>query len=159
MHIPFKKLLPDALSPERAHHNDSGADLFSIERIELPPQSPVKIKTGISIALPEGTSGFVWGKSSLESEGLIVTAGLIDAGYRGEIIVCMFNLTKEPKIIQKGQKIAQIVVVPTYYPDFIQTETLPGSKRAVGGFGSTGKHGKSDNDIVIPKSDGCIVEE
>lgn len=144
MKIPFKKLYPDAIAPERAYHNDSGADLFSVERIKIPPQNSVKIKTGISIALPEGTSGFVWGKSSLESEGVIVTAGLIDAGYRGEIIVCMFNLTKKHKIIEKGQKIAQLVVVPTHYPDFIQKETLPESKRATGGFGSTGKHGKTE---------------
>ncbi len=148
MQISFKKLHSDAVSPERAHHNDSGVDLFSIERIKIPPQSPVKIKTGISMALPEGTSGFVWGKSSLESEGLIVTAGLIDAGYRGEIIVCMFNLTKKPKIIEKGQKIAQLVVVPTYYPDFTQMEILSESKRAIGGFGSTGKHRKVNNKIV-----------
>ncbi|MBI4656643.1 MAG: dUTP diphosphatase [Elusimicrobia bacterium] len=140
MHVAVKKLLADAVLPERAHFDDSGADLFAIECVEIPPRSPANIKTGISIALPHGTSGFVWGKSSLESSGLITTAGLIDAGYRGEIIVCMFNLTNRTKILGKGQKIAQLVVVPTYYPEFREIQELPLSKRGAGGFGSTGKH-------------------
>ena len=95
MEIQVKKLHPSAILPERAHPNDAGADLFSIEEIEIAPHSSAKVKTGITIALHENTAGFVWGKSSIESKGMKIMAGVIDEGYRGEIIVCIFNLTNE----------------------------------------------------------------
>ncbi len=138
--VKVKKLEQDAKLPLRAHPTDSGADLFALESAVLKPRTNGKIRTGVSIALPEGTSGLVWGKSSLESNGLKVVAGLIDAPYRGEVIVCMFNLTDETKYLSKGQKIAQLVVVPTLYPVFEEAETLACSDRGEGGFGSTGKH-------------------
>ncbi|HUT86251.1 MAG TPA: dUTP diphosphatase [Elusimicrobiales bacterium] len=138
--ILVKKLNEDAKLPNRAHENDSGADLFTLCDITIMPHMSTKIPTGICIALPEKTSGLVWGKSSLESKGLKVVAGLIDAGYRGEVLVCMFNLTNEPIKLTKGQKIAQLLVMPTYYPKFKTSDTLPDSNRGEGGFGSTGSH-------------------
>lgn len=135
-----KKIHKCAKLPCRSYENDSGADLFALEDIAIAPQSSAKIATGICIALPEATSGFIWGRSSLESSGLKVVAGLVDAGYRGEVLVCMFNLTSNPITVVKGQKIAQLVVVPTYYPHFEICEKLPESKRGSGGFGSTGTH-------------------
>lgn len=140
MNLKVKKLTEEALLPERAHHNDAGADLFSIEAVDIPPRSAAKIKTGIAVALPEGTAGLVWGKSSLESGGLIVTAGLVDEGYRGEVIVCMFNLTEETKHLKKHQKVAQLVVVPVHYTSIEEVTDLDASKRGAGGFGSTGHH-------------------
>ncbi|MFA6584416.1 MAG: dUTP diphosphatase [Elusimicrobiaceae bacterium] len=136
--IEFRKLADDAKAPHRAHPTDSGADLFALENTVLPPGETTKIRTGIALALPEGTSGLVWGKSSLESQGLKVMAGLIDAPYRGEIIVCLHNLGKTPFEFKKGQKIAQLVVLPTLYPDFCETGCLSETKRGEGGFGSTG---------------------
>ncbi|MFH1620068.1 MAG: dUTP diphosphatase [bacterium] len=136
--VMVKKLRADAHMPHRAHPTDSGADFFSMEDVTLEPGVPVKIFTGIALALPEGTSGLIWGKSSLESKGLKVLAGLIDAPYRGEVIVCMINLTGKAAHLHKGQKIAQLVVVPTRYPAFDETPELPGSERGEGGFGSTG---------------------
>ena len=138
MNIKIKKLHPEAKLPHRAHKTDSGADLFSVEEVSLPPHMPVKIRTGISIALPEKTSGLVWGKSSLESEGLKILAGLIDASYRGEVIICMINLTTRPKKLEKGKKIAQLVVVPTLYPGFEEAQELAETARGCGGFGSSG---------------------
>ncbi|MCX5786009.1 MAG: dUTP diphosphatase [Elusimicrobia bacterium] len=140
MNVKVKKLHPSALLPDRAHPTDAGADLFSLEAVEIPPQSAVKARTGLSIALPEGTAGIVWGKSSLESQGLIVTAGLVDEGYRGEVLVCLFNLTNEPKNLAKGQKMAQLLVMPVRYVNFDAAEELEASRRGTGGFGSTGKH-------------------
>ena len=126
--------------PDRAHATDAGADLFSLEAVEIPPQSAVKARTGLAIALPRGTAGIVWGKSSLESQGLIVTAGLVDEGYRGEVLVCLFNLTKETKTLAKGQKMAQLLVMPVRYAGFEEVEELEAPRRGGGGFGSTGKH-------------------
>lgn len=142
MKIQVKKLHPEATLPERAHSNDAGADLFAIEKVEIMPHSSAKIKTGIAIALPENTAGFIWGKSSIESKGMKIMAGLIDEGYRGEIIVCVFNLTNETKTIDKGKKIAQLVVKPVYHPAFAETNELSESKRGAGGFGSTGHQSK-----------------
>jgi dUTP pyrophosphatase len=135
-----KKIHEYARLPHRSHKNDSGADLFAVEDITIAPQSSAKVATGICIALREGTSGFIWGRSSLETRGLKVVAGLVDAGYRGEVLVCMFNLTNSPVMLVKGQKIAQLVVVPTHYPNFEISAELPETKRGTGGFGSTGSH-------------------
>lgn len=138
MKVKVKRLTPDATLPHRAYDNDAGADLFAIETTEVQPNTSAKIKTGIAIALPGKTAGLVWGKSSVETRGLIVTAGLIDEGYRGEVIVCMYNLTDKIQIVEKGQKIAQLVVMPVNYPVFKEEKELSKSKRGIFGFGSTG---------------------
>lgn len=138
--IEVKKLSPDALLPRREHATDSGADLFALNETVIAPGETVKISTGIAIALPEGVSGLVWGKSSLEAKGLKIMAGLIDSPYRGEVIVCMHNLAAQPAHFKKGQKIAQLVVMPTLYPSFSETGCLPVTARGEGGFGSTGCH-------------------
>lgn len=138
MNIKVKKLHPEAKLPSRAHETDSGADLFALEYTEIPPRSSVKVRTGIAVELPEGTSGCIWGKSSVESKGIKVMAGLVDAPYRGEILICMYNLTDKPFIFEKGQKAAQLVVLPTLYPSFEESKELSDTKRGEGGFGSTG---------------------
>lgn len=137
MQIKVKKLNQNAKLPMRAHPTDSGADMFALQKTVLPPHQITKVQTGIAVELPEGTSGCVWGKSSVESKGIKVMAGLIDCTYRGEVLICMYNLTDEPFIFEEGQKVAQLVVLPTLYPSFIEgniTET----ERGTGGFGSTG---------------------
>lgn len=138
MIIKVKKLHPDAKLPCRAHDSDSGADLFALEHTEIPPRSSAKVRTGIAVELHEGTSGCIWGKSSVESKGVKVMAGLVDAPYRGEILICMFNLTDKPFVFEKGQKVAQLVVLPTLYPAFEEASSLSETARGEGGFGSTG---------------------
>ena len=133
-----KKLHPDALLPRRAHPTDSGADLFALARTVLPPCAVTNVHTGVAVELPEGTSGIIWGKSSVESKGVKAMAGLVDAPYRGELIVCMYNLNDTEFVFEKGQKVAQLVVLPTLYPDFEEAEELSDTARGAGGFGSTG---------------------
>ena len=133
-----KKLQPDALLTKRAHATDSGADLFALERTVLPPRAVSHVHTGIAIELPPGTSGIIWGKSSVESKGIKAMAGLVDAPYRGELIVCMYNLNDTEFVFEKGQKVAQLVVLPTLYPDFEEAAELSNTARGSGGFGSTG---------------------
>ena len=133
-----KKLHPDALLPRRSHPTDSGADLFALERTVLPPRAVTNVHTGVAVELPEGTSGIIWGKSSVESKGVKAMAGLVDAPYRGELIVCMYNLNDTEFVFEKGQKVAQLVVLPTLYPDFEEAEELSDTARGAGGFGSTG---------------------
>jgi len=136
--IKVKKLLPHAKLPLRAHETDSGADLFALERTVLPPRAITKVRTGICLELPENTSGVIWGKSSVESKGIKAMAGLVDAPYRGEIIVCMYNLNETEFTFEAGQKIAQLVVLPTFYPSFEEAAALSDTARGSGGFGSTG---------------------
>ena len=133
-----KKLHPDALLPRRAHPTDSGADLFALQRTVLPPHCVTHVHTGVAVELPENTSGIIWGKSSVESKGIKAMAGLVDAPYRGELIVCMYNLNDTEFVFEAGQKVAQLVVLPTLYPDFTEVAELSDTARGAGGFGSTG---------------------
>ncbi len=134
-----KKLDPRAKLPLRAHPTDSGADLFALTRTVLPAHTITKVHTGVAVELPENTSGIIWGKSSVESQGIKAMAGLVDAPYRGELIVCMYNLNDTDFVFEAGQKVAQLVVLPTLYPAFEEADTLSDTTRAQGGFGSTGK--------------------
>lgn len=136
--IRVKKLDDNAKLPVRAHDTDSGADLFALTRTVLPARTITHVHTGICIELPAQTSGIIWGKSSVESKGIKAMAGLIDAPYRGELIVCMYNLNDSEFVFEAGQKIAQLVVLPTLYPSFEEAQTLSETTRAAGGFGSTG---------------------
>ena len=138
--IKVKKLDSRAQLPHRAHPTDSGADLFALERTVLPARTVVKVRTGIAVELPENTSGIIWGKSSVESKGIKAMAGLVDAPYRGELLVCMYNLNETDFVFEAGQKVAQLVVLPTLYPGFEETDTLSDTARGAGGFGSTGAH-------------------
>ena len=135
-----KKLHPQAKLPHRAHPTDSGADLFALERTVLPARAITHVHTGVSVELPENTSGIIWGKSSVESKGIKAMAGLIDAPYRGELIVCMYNLNDTEFVFEAGQKVAQLVVLPTLYPSFEESSELSDTARGSGGFGSTGAH-------------------
>ena len=134
-----KKLDPRAKLPLRAHPTDSGADLFALTRTGLPAHAITKVHTGVAVELPENTSGIIWGKSSVESQGIKAMAGLVDAPYRGELIVCMYNLNDTDFVFEAGQKVAQLVVLPTLYPTFEEADVLSDTTRAQGGFGSTGK--------------------
>ena len=135
-----KKLVPHAKLPLRAHPTDSGADLFAVEKTILPPHAITHVHTGVCVELPENTSGIIWGKSSVESKGIKAMAGLIDAPYRGELIVCMYNLNDTEFVFEAGQKVAQLVILPTLYPAFEEAEELSETARGDGGFGSTGAH-------------------
>lgn len=136
--IKVKKLNPAAKLPLRAHATDSGADLFALTRTVLPPHAVTHVHTGVCVELPEQTSGIIWGKSSVESKGIKAMAGLVDAPYRGELIVCMYNLNDTEFVFEAGQKVAQLVVLPTIYPSFEEAAELSDTTRGSGGFGSTG---------------------
>lgn len=142
MDLPVKRLSPDAVLPARAHPADAGLDLVAADDAEIGPGERVKIPTGIAVAIPEGYAGLVLPRSGLAlRQGLTLAnaPGLIDAGYRGEVIVAVVNLDpSEPVWIAQGERIAQLVIVPV--PEFepVWAEDLPPSARGEGGFGSTG---------------------
>ena len=140
--LPFKRLDPDAPLPERAHPGDAGFDLRSAVDVEVGPGERAMVPTGLAVAIPGGHAGLVLPRSGLASKhGLTIAnaPGLIDAGYRGEVICTVVNLDRTtPVRISRGDRIAQLVVVAV--PD-LQAEwadELPPSTRGEGGFGSTG---------------------
>nr|WP_245885727.1 dUTP diphosphatase [Xylanimonas oleitrophica] len=137
------RLLDDAVPvPAYAHPGDAGADLVTTEDVEIPPQGRVTVPTGVAIALPDGYAAFIHPRSGLAARhGLtIVNApGTVDAGYRGEIKVTLLNTdVNEPVRLQRGDRVAQMVVQKVERARFLRAETLPGSHRGEGGFGSSG---------------------
>ncbi len=139
--VKIKKLHSDAHTPHYAHFGDSGADLFSVEEAILHPMQRKAIATGLSAEVPQGFELQVRPKSGLAlKSGLTVlnTPGTIDFGYRGEIKVILINLSEETYRIEKGQKIAQLVVAPVVYAEFQEVDELSETSRGEGGFGSTG---------------------
>ncbi|QAY71243.1 dUTP diphosphatase [Xylanimonas protaetiae] len=137
------RLLDDVVPvPAYAHPGDAGADLVTTVDVEIPPQGRVTVPTGVAIALPDGYAAFVHPRSGLAARhGLtIVNApGTVDAGYRGELRVTLLNTdVAEPVRLQRGDRVAQLVIQKVEKARFLQAEVLPGSHRGEGGFGSSG---------------------
>jgi dUTP pyrophosphatase len=140
--VPFERRHPDAQLPTAQHPGDAGLDLCAVADVEVAPGERTMVSTGVAVAIPEGHAGLVLPRSGLASRsGLTLSnaPGLIDAGYRGEVICAVVNLDREtPVRIAKGDRIAQLVVVAI--PDVKPTwaERLSDTSRGDGGFGSTG---------------------
>ena len=134
-----KKLYESAKSPTKGHLDDAGWDLYAFETVSIPAGATVLVSTGIAIAIPKGHSGLIWDRSSMGVKGVHRHAGVIDCGYRGEVKVCLHNTTKEPFHVEKGDRIAQLIIQEV--PHFVQhvVEELYSTDRGSGGFGSTGK--------------------
>ena len=129
-------------APGYAHPGDAGADLLSAESLVLKAGARALVSTGVSIALPDGYVAFVVPRSGLAAKhGITVlnSPGTVDAGYRGEIKVTLLNTdATNDYAIEKGDKIAQLIVMPVVRARFVEVDALPESKRGQGGFGSTG---------------------
>lgn len=129
-----------AVLPLRAHSDDAGLDLFGLEEVTLSPREGKVARTGIAIALPRGYVGLVADRSSLAKRGVKTAGGVIDAGYRGELHIVLWNISDEPVTLKSGERIAQLLIFPIATPAVKEVkefghETARGSK----GFGSSGK--------------------
>jgi dUTP pyrophosphatase len=133
---------PGMALPAYAHEGDAGADLATAEDVVIPPGGRVLVGTGVAIALPEGYVGLVHPRSGLAwRTGLTIvnSPGTIDAGYRGEIKVCLLNTDSEVPIeLRRGDRIAQLVVQRVARAEFARVAELGESARGGGGYGSTG---------------------
>lgn len=139
MKLLIEKLTPTAKLPTRAHFNDAGLDLYADESLSLSPGQRTTIKTGLRLAIPTGHAGLIWDKSGLAlNHGLHCLAGVIDAGYRGEVSVVVINLGQENHQIIAGQKIAQLLIQTITQPDIEETSLNEASDRGQRGFGSSG---------------------
>ena len=142
-HVIFQRLRPDAVIPRPMSEGAAGMDLTAAidEPIVIAPGARVAVNTGLAMALPAGHEGQVRPRSGLaRSHGVTVlnAPGTIDADYRGEIVVLLVNLGREPVTITGGQRIAQLVVAAVAAVTVAEAEALPPSGRGHGGFGSTG---------------------
>ncbi len=138
--IAFKRLDPDVPVPRYAHDDDAGFDLFARTEVTLAPGERAQVPTGVAMVIPEGCVGLVWDKSGMSQvHGLKTLGGVVDAGYRGEVMVGIVNLGSEPYRIEKHHKVAQMLVQDVLHVDLEEVDELPDSLRGNRGFGSTGK--------------------
>ncbi len=142
--IAVKRLDPDIPLPQRAHHGDAGVDLCTTVDVTIAPGERVLVGTGIAVALPVGTVGLIHPRSGMAAKfGLSVvnTPGTVDAGYRGEIKVCLINHDQTAPIqLRRGDRIAQLVVQRVELVDFAEVDSLDETTRGAGGYGSSGGH-------------------
>ncbi|MEW6055441.1 MAG: dUTP diphosphatase [Bdellovibrionota bacterium] len=137
--LELKRLNPEAKLPSRAHPDDAGLDLYCLNDVSLFPHEPVRVATGIAMAIPSGCVGLICDRSSLGAKGIRTLGGVVDAGYRGEVQVILMNLRNEPVTLTKGDKIAQMLILPVNLCEVKETTELPHAMRAEKGFGSSGR--------------------
>ena len=141
MTVKFRRIDPSAELPTYAHPGDAGMDIRSIEELAIEPGARVLVHTGLAMALPPGYEAQVRPRSGLAlKNGVTVlnAPGTIDEGYRGEIGVILANFGSEPFKVEKGTKIAQIVVAPCTRAEIVETAEMDDTVRGTGGFGSSG---------------------
>lgn len=142
--ISVKKLHPMAKLPVYGSTEAAGADLHACleEAVTVMPGETAWIPTGIALEVPKGCAGLVYARSGMAAKRGLAPAnkvGVIDSDYRGEIKVVLLNHSKEPQVIEPGERIAQFVITPVLTPEYVLVEELSDTERGVGGFGSTGK--------------------
>ena len=139
--LPIQKVRPDAVVPSRAYAGDAGLDLAATERIELGPGERVDVPTGLAVAIPDGYAGFVQPRSGLASRHgitIVNAPGLIDSGYRGELMVVLHNTDRTRAfVVEAGMRIAQLVVLPIPEVELVEVDELPATERGGRGFGSS----------------------
>lgn len=139
--LPIRRLRPDAQVPTRAYSGDAGIDLAACERVELAPGERALVSTGLAVAIPAGYAGYVQPRSGLATKhgiSIVNTPGLVDSGYRGELLVNLLNTDpREPFVVEPGMRIAQLVVLAVPEVEPVEVEELPESERGDRGFGSS----------------------
>ena len=145
MKLRIKKLNENAVIPSYGSPYSAGADLYAVldrDKIEIPPHETYLVHTGLAFEIPEGYVGLVFARSGLATKRGLAPAnkvGVIDADYRGEVMVSLHNHSNTLQEIDNGERIAQIAIVPFLKADFEEADELTDTVRGAGGFGSTGK--------------------
>jgi len=140
MELRIKKLHAKAKLPSYAHPEDAGFDLYALDELTIPAGGRALVSTGIALEIPSGFVGLIWDKSGLSTTyGLKTLAGVVDAGYRGEVKVGLINLSTEDYVISAGGKVAQMLIQKVERAEFFESTELAETARGERGFGSTGK--------------------
>ncbi|MCX6558961.1 MAG: dUTP diphosphatase [Candidatus Aminicenantes bacterium] len=138
MQLRVKRIVPQAKLPSFGHPGDAGMDLYAAVDHTLAPGEVFAVSTGIKMAIPRGFVGLVWDKSGISLKGVHRLAGVVDAGYRGEVQVVLINLGATAFEIKVGMKIAQMLIQPVHEATIVEADDLDDTSRGEGGFGSTG---------------------
>lgn len=141
--IAVKKLDERAVLPTYGSEYSAGADLYALldEELVFLPNETKFVHTGLAMEIPEGYAGLVYARSGLASKRGLAPAnkvGVVDADYRGELMVALHNHSNQPQVVQPGERIAQLVVTPFLKAEFFESAELSETVRGAGGFGSTG---------------------
>lgn len=140
MEIKVKKLHKDAKLPTHGHIGDAGIDFYAVEDVFFKAGEQNQVPTGVAVEIREGYVGLIWDKSSISfGHGLKIMGGVIDASYRGEIIMSLRNLSDKDFVLEKGHKVAQMLIQKFEYCDILEVEDLSETIRGEGREGSTGK--------------------
>lgn len=139
MKLEIKKLVVDAVLPTRAFSTDAGADLYSLDTQWVFAGKGHKFSTGVAANIPENHYLQMQTRSSLSKLGWVVTGGVIDSSYKGELFVMLRNISGAPLQIKKGERIAQIILHPIVIPEIVEVEDIGNSDRGESGYGSSGK--------------------
>lgn len=134
-----KLMDPGAQVPTRAHADDAGLDLYAAEEIWISPGQGKTTRTGVAFEIPVGHVGLVCDRSSMAKRGLKTLGGVIDAGYRGEVHIVLWNLSAESVHLKPGERIAQLLLLPVITPRIEEVSELSTTARGTKGFGSTGR--------------------
>lgn len=140
MFIKFKKLRKEAITPKYAHPGDAGLDVFSTEKVTLKPGQQHTFWLGFAFELPKGYVGLVWDKGGIAHKyGIHTIGGVLDSGYRGEVVIIAINLSKKAYTFNKGDKVAQYLIQKVESAKIKEVKKLSETSRGDGRFGSTGK--------------------
>jgi dUTP pyrophosphatase len=139
--LPIQRLRAEAVVPARAYSGDAGLDLSACERVVLAPGERALVATGLAVAIPDGYAGFVQPRSGLAAKhgiSIVNTPGLVDSGYRGELLVNLVNTdAHESFAVERGMRIAQLVILRVPEVELVEVDELPESERGARGFGSS----------------------
>ncbi len=139
MQIPFLRFDQDLPATFRAHATDAGTDLFTLHDVSLAPGETARVPLNLAVGLPDGVYGMLTGRSSTAARGLLVHVGTVDQGYRGALYVAVTNLSGEPQVIRRGERIVQLVIIPFAIPQFVEASSLDATERGERGWGSSGR--------------------
>ncbi len=140
MILNVKKLHPKAKVPSYAHLGDAGMDLYAAEEVTIEAGKVGRVRSGVAMEIPMGYVGLCWDKSGLSmNHSLKVLGGVIDAGFRGELILGVLNLGTEPYTFRQGEKVMQMLIQKVESLEIVEVSELSDTVRGEGGFGSTGK--------------------
>ncbi len=137
--VKFKKLKPEAKLPSYAHPGDVGLDLYALDEQVIAPGAHARFYLGFALEFPTGYAAIVKDKGSISKAGLHTMGGVFDAGYRGEYNVHLVNLSSESYQVEKGDKVAQLVILPVAIAQIAEVTELSDTSRGEGKFGSTGR--------------------
>lgn len=140
MELKWKRLDDRAKALMKGHPGDAGIDFFALEKVVFAPGGQMRVRTGVALEIPVGHVGLVWDKSSISfNQGLKVMGGVIDAGFRGEFVASLVNMSDKEQVIEAGQKFTQMIIQKFEDCELVEVTELADSVRGAGREGSTGK--------------------